>query len=75
MPSGSFKQIDVQCPFYKYDQIKRIVCEGLIDNSNISLGFLNWRDYEIHMLTFCCKHYEKCELYGMLMQKYDEEEK
>ena len=73
MPSGSFKQIDVQCPFYKYDKMKRITCEGIIDDSNISLGFLNWRDYEIHLSAFCCEHYKKCEVYRMLMQKYEEE--
>ena len=73
MPSGSFKQIDVQCPFYKYDTMKRIVCEGLIEKSNISLGFFDWQDYEIHFRTFCCEHYKKCEVYRMLEFKYEEE--
>ena len=73
MPSGSFKQIDVQCPFYKSDAMKRIICEGLIDKSNISLGFLIFKDYEIHLHTFCCEHFQKCEIYRMLMQKYEEE--
>ena len=73
MPSGSYKQIDVQCPFYKSDAMKRIICEGLIDKSNISLGFLIFKDYEIQLRTFCCEHYQKCEIYRMLMQKYEEE--
>ena len=75
MPTGSFKQIEVQCPFYKYDVPKRITCEGLIDKSNISMGFLVWKDYEIHIKTFCAQHYQNCEVYRMLMEaKYDEEE-
>ena len=73
MPSGSFKQIEVQCPFYKYDIPKRITCEGFVDKSNISLGFLNWNDYEIHIKTFCSKHYQKCEICRMLMEIYEEE--
>jgi len=73
MPSGSFKQVDVQCPFYKNDGGKRITCEGLVDKSNISLGFLNWSDYEIHMRTFCCKHYKNCEIYRTLMRKYEDD--
>ena len=75
MPSGSFKQVDVQCPFYKYDDgRRRITCEGLINKSSISLNYLTRGDYDIQLLSFCCEHYKKCEIYRMLMQKYEEEE-
>ena len=74
MPSGSYKQVYVQCPFYKHDDGRRsITCEGLIDKSKIILSYITRRDYETQILTFCCKHYEKCEIYRMLMQKYEEE--
>lgn len=74
MPSGSFKQVDVQCPFYKYDDgRRRITCEGLIDKSSIALIYLTRRDYDIQLTTFCCEHYKKCEVYKMLMDKYKEE--
>ena len=75
MPSGSYKQIEVKCPFYKYDDGKRrITCEGIIDDSSLALIFHNKRDYEIQIDTFCCERYTKCEVYRMLMDKYDEEE-
>ena len=75
MPSGSFKQIDVQCPFYKYDDgRRRITCEGLVDKSSIALIYLTRGDYDTQLLVFCCEHYKKCEIYRMLMQKYEEEE-
>lgn len=75
MPSGSFKQIDVQCPFYKYDDgRRRITCEGLIDKSSIALIYLTRGDYDTQLLVFCCEHYKKCEIYRMLMEKYEEEE-
>ena len=75
MPSGSYKQIEVKCPFYKYDDGKRrITCEGIIDDSSLALIYHNKRDYEMQIDTFCCEHYTKCEVYRMLMDKYDEEE-
>ena len=30
-------------------------------------------DYETQITQFCCLHYDKCEVYRMLMDKYDEE--
>lgn len=75
MPSGSYKQADVQCPFYKYDDgRRRITCEGLIDKSSIALIYRTRTDYDIQLLSFCCEHYKKCEVYRMLKEKYDEEE-
>lgn len=75
MPSGSFRQIEVQCPFYKYDDGKqRITCEGLVDRSSLVLTYLSKKDFLIQFETFCCKHYERCEVHKMLMEKYQEEE-
>ena len=75
MSSGSFKQVDVQCPFYKYDDgRRRITCEGLIDKSSIALIYLTRGDYDTQLTAFCCEHYKKCEVYRMLIQKYNEEE-
>ena len=75
MSSGSFRQVDVQCPFYKYDDgRRRITCEGLIDKSSIALIYLTRRDYDIQLTNFCCEHYKKCEIYRVLMEKYKEEE-
>ena len=74
MPSGSYKQIEVKCPFYKYDDGKRrITCEWIIDDSSLSLIYHNKADYETQMNVFCCEHYKKCEIYRLLMEKYDEE--
>ena len=73
-PSGSFKQADVQCPFYKYDDgRRRITCEGLIDKSSIALIYLTRGDYDKQLEVFCCENYDKCEIYRVLIQKYEEE--
>ena len=74
MPSGSFKQADVLCPFYKFDDGKKrsITCEGLIEDSSIVLTYHKKRDYDRQMAVFCCEHYKKCEIHRMLMEsKYD----
>lgn len=75
MPSGSYKQIDVKCPFYKYDDGKmRITCEGLVDRSSLALIYQNKADFEGQIDIFCCEHYMKCEVYRMLMAaKYEED--
>lgn len=75
MPSGSYKQAYVQCPFYKNDDgKKRINCEGLIEDSILALIYHRREDYETQINVFCCEHYKKCEVYRLLMEKYDEEE-
>lgn len=75
MPSGSYRQAGVRCPFYKFDDGKRrITCEGLIEDSSVALIYHRKADYEIQIDTFCCEHYTKCEVYRMLIDKYDEED-
>ena len=74
--NGSFKgKVDAQCPFYKFDDLKkrRISCEGIIDNSTLALYFSRKSDYDTQLNVFCCEHYKKCEIYRMLMEKYEED--
>lgn len=65
----------VQCPFYHQDNVikQRIICEGLIDKSCIALIYQAKQDYKIQLTAFCCKDYVNCEIYQMLMQKYEED--
>lgn len=72
--SGSYIQIFVLCPFYKRDDGKRrIVCEGFVENGNIELAYRLESLFRKQMEVFCCKHYQKCEVYRMLMEKYKED--
>lgn len=76
MSSGSYRQIEVGCCFYKYDDgRKRITCEGLTgEDSSIALIYHKKEDFNIHFETFCCKHHTRCEIYRMLMEsKYGDE--
>lgn len=73
MPSGSYKQVFVQCPFYKWDDgKKRITCEGLTDDSSLALIYHRNADYEQQLDVFCCEHYNMCEIYRLLNEKYNE---
>ena len=75
MPSGSYLQVFVRCPFYKFDDGKRrITCEGVIEDSSLAWIFHNREDYETQITVFCCGCYENCEVYRLLMEKYQEEE-
>ena len=76
MPSGSYKQVYVQCPFYREDDgCFSIVCEGFGNARYLKQRYYNKADYENQMVVFCCDHYKNCEVYRVLMEeKYDEEE-
>ena len=76
MPSGSYKQVHVQCPFYKEDDGQfSITCEGFGNARSLKQRYRKKADYKNQMLAFCCDHYKNCEVYRMLMEtKYDEEE-
>ena len=68
--------VNVMCPFYKYDwpQKRRIVCEGITDTSSLALQFPNSKEFNQQQKVFCCGKYEYCEVYRMLAQKYEEDE-
>lgn len=76
MPSGSYNQVYVQCPFYKEDDGRSFIkCEGFGNARYSQQKFHTKAEYETQMYVFCCKHHKKCEYYRMLMKtKYDEEE-
>ena len=65
---------NVICPFYRYDSFskRKIVCEGITDTSSLALQFPNAREYNQQLKIFCCSKCENCEVYRMLMQKYEE---
>ena len=75
MSTGAY-QTSVLCPFYNndYGPKHKITWEGIVDGSCIALIFQKRNDYKIHITTFCCKHYKKCEVYNVLMNaKYPDE--
>lgn len=75
MPSGSWIKADVQCPFYRKDDGKQFIkCEGIIDESGLTLTFCRKRDFVKQVTVFCCDKYKNCEIYRTIMAaKYEED--
>lgn len=74
MSSGSYKQQEVKCPFYQYDDgRKTIVCEGFADGCVIDLRWKTHVERYRHMDVFCCQHFKNCEIYRAVYEaKYDD---
>lgn len=69
MASGSYLQVDVQCPFYRQDNGKsRIRCEGFFEGTSMEWIFCSKRDFCCQMASFCQGAYRNCEHYRALMQ-------
>jgi hypothetical protein len=63
----------VKCPFFRNDDgRRRINCEGITDQSITAVIFRTRGGYNTQIRVFCCEHYKKCEIYRMLMAKYDD---
>lgn len=73
MSSGSYWQVHVGCPFYCSDDGKsRIICEGFTEGCSFAQTYKRKADFEMQLRIFCCDHYSKCEVYRLLMEKYQE---
>lgn len=68
----SYAQADVRCPFYRCDDgSRRIACEGFVDDSSITQTYRFKHLFDRQMNVFCCDRFQNCEVYRMLMEKYD----
>lgn len=72
MPSGSYLQVDIICPFYVSDDGKRrVTCEGVIPGTRATSVFPRSADFLLHVEIFCQEHYQNCEMYQAIMGKYE----
>lgn len=62
----------IKCPFYLERQKDkcRIKCEGVMTGTTTQLTFRG--DKRWYMKDFCCKNFEKCRIYRMLDEKYNQ---
>lgn len=59
----------VLCPFYKNDQEKSIVCEGVYSKC-IILSFGKKAKKDEHVKYYCARNFKECEIYKILEKKY-----
>lgn len=68
---------DAVCPFFRDHTSMTIGCESPIPGSAIRMTFEKKEDKTIQYKAFCCRRYQCCEIFRMVMEKYiyiDEEE-
>lgn len=64
---------DVLCPFYHCEDPRRIICEGVQENSAIHLTFPNAGDKANYKESHCQRNYESCLVEEALERKYADE--
>lgn len=72
MPSGTYKQVYVKCPFYQYDENMKITCEGFVIDSSLRLIFHSPADYNNYIGHYCSNRYHDCPIAKLLDNQYDE---
>ncbi len=71
MPSV-YEDVDAKCPFYKRSNKNSISCEGIVSNSSLTIGYVSPKEKATQKRVFCNDRYQNCEIYQMLMQKYEQ---
>lgn len=67
-----YDDILVRCPFFLHNGKRNVVCEGITDDSTLSLRFATEESRNEQKRIYCDKDYKRCEIYRMLLEKYDE---
>ena len=62
-----------QCPFFLFSGRKSVGCEGITDDCFIRMVFKSEDKKKEHQKIFCEERYKNCEIYRMLMEKYEDE--
>lgn len=72
----NFIDKDIVCPFYQKVTLTKIHCEGIDQNSNIQLHFINKQFQQIHEAKYCMniEKYKKCPLYTIIARQYQDME-
>ena len=68
-----FDDVDAKCPFYKGSDDKRISCEGIVEESIITVSFSSKKNRDTQRRIFCDDKFENCEVYRMLNEKYTDD--
>lgn len=64
---------NVNCPFYKGDGEKKLVCSGIVGTTTINT-FKNQTQLDEHKNDFCIDFYRSCPMYQALELKVEDSE-
>ena len=75
-----YNDVYVQCPFYDKGASNFIQCEGISKTSAVKLLFFDDAEAnqkekrDAYSLRYCEGNYKSCEIYNLLIRKYEVEE-
>jgi hypothetical protein len=67
----TYDNCDAICPFFETSRVKSVTCEGIDDKGRICLLFSDTKKRLEHRRTFCDRKYEECQIFKLVMQKYE----
>lgn len=70
MALSSLWESQIGCPFYRNDEKRKIVCEGVGEAEAIELRFRYTQERNKQIRLFCAGCYERCEIFRMVSEKY-----
>lgn len=68
-----YDDLDVKCPFYKGEKEREIICDGGMRNVSLHICYGLQRDFTSQKAYCCRKDYDKCTVYRVLLQKWEDE--
>ena len=67
-----FDDVEAKCPFFKSSGKRKISCEGITEDCTTNLTFISEQKRNLHRNVFCDARYKYCEIFKMLLEKYEE---
>lgn len=68
----NFDTTAAKCHFFQTSSYRTITCEGITDDCINILSFFSSKKKTFHFDVYCKDKCEYCEIYRMLMEKYEE---
>ena len=69
----TYNEGNVVCPFFNASTKLTISCEGITEDCVTKIMFTSPDKLDFHRKLFCDYMYKNCEIYRMLVKKYEEE--
>lgn len=70
----TYNEAYVKCPFFISCGYTSITCEGITSECKLKLLFDEAEKRDKQRKIFCDDHYMNCEIYQVLVKKYEDEE-
>ena len=68
---GVMNDSDARCPFFREHTSMTIACESPVPGGALRMTFKEQSEKNLQYGAFCCKRYKTCEIYRMVMEKYE----